>query len=84
MMSSSTCCLLTLLLLIISSASAIATAPFSYISPLRIVSGSLKQQQQKHEVNLHTFFFNQTLDHFSFRPQNYTTFKQKFVINFKH
>ncbi|OWM90934.1 lysosomal Pro-X carboxypeptidase-like [Punica granatum] len=29
-------------------------------------------------------FFNQTLDHFNYRPESYTTFKHKYVINFKY
>ncbi|KAF8034747.1 hypothetical protein BT93_C0913 [Corymbia citriodora subsp. variegata] len=28
-----------------------------------------------------TFFFNQTLDHFNYRPESYTTFKQRYFIN---
>ncbi|KAI6670094.1 hypothetical protein NL676_004979 [Syzygium grande] len=31
-----------------------------------------------------TFFYNQTLDHFNYRPESYTTFKQRYVINFKY
>lgn len=31
-----------------------------------------------------TFFFDQTLDHFNYRPESYTTFKQKYVINFEY
>ncbi|XP_030522321.1 lysosomal Pro-X carboxypeptidase-like [Rhodamnia argentea] len=28
-----------------------------------------------------TFFFNQTLDHFNYRPESYATFKQRYLIN---
>ncbi|KAL3717956.1 hypothetical protein ACJRO7_003140 [Eucalyptus globulus] len=31
-----------------------------------------------------TFFYNQTLDHFNYRPESYTTFKQRYVINSKY
>lgn len=31
-----------------------------------------------------TFFYTQTLDHFNYNPQSYSTFKQRYVINFKH
>ncbi|XP_030451483.1 uncharacterized protein LOC115673448 [Syzygium oleosum] len=31
-----------------------------------------------------TFFYNQTLDHFNYRPESYTLFKQRYVINFKY
>ncbi|XP_030455233.1 uncharacterized protein LOC115676446 [Syzygium oleosum] len=28
-----------------------------------------------------TFFFNQTLDHFNYRPESYTVFQQRYLIN---
>jgi len=31
-----------------------------------------------------TFFFNQTLDHFNYRPESYTTFQQRYLINSKY
>lgn len=31
-----------------------------------------------------TSFYNQTLDHFSYCPESYTIFKQRYVINSKH
>ncbi|KAH7542071.1 hypothetical protein FEM48_Zijuj02G0034500 [Ziziphus jujuba var. spinosa] len=31
-----------------------------------------------------TFYFTQTLDHFNYRPESYTTFKQRYVINSKY
>ncbi|KAF8009591.1 hypothetical protein BT93_J0565 [Corymbia citriodora subsp. variegata] len=31
-----------------------------------------------------TLFYNQTLDHFNYRPESYTLFKQKYVVNFKY
>ncbi|KAF8038148.1 hypothetical protein BT93_B0876 [Corymbia citriodora subsp. variegata] len=31
-----------------------------------------------------TFFFNQTLDHFNYRPESYTTFGQRYLINSKY
>lgn len=31
-----------------------------------------------------TFFYNQTLDHFNYRPESYDTFPQKYLINSKH
>lgn len=33
---------------------------------------------------LKTFYYDQTLDHFSYGPQSYKTFKQRYVINFKY
>lgn len=31
-----------------------------------------------------TFYYNQTLDHFNYRPESYSTFQQRYVINFKY
>ncbi|KAL2507471.1 Serine carboxypeptidase S28 family protein [Forsythia ovata] len=35
-------------------------------------------------MDLKTYFYKQTLDHFNYGPQSYATFKQKYVINFKY
>ncbi|KAJ7981085.1 Lysosomal Pro-X carboxypeptidase [Quillaja saponaria] len=34
--------------------------------------------------DLKTFYYNQTLDHFNYRPDSYTTFPQRYLINFKY
>ncbi|XVF46808.1 hypothetical protein PTKIN_Ptkin03bG0058100 [Pterospermum kingtungense] len=34
--------------------------------------------------DLQTFYYPQTLDHFNYRPESYTTFQQRYVMNFKH
>ncbi|RVX20127.1 uncharacterized protein LOC100253310 isoform X1 [Vitis vinifera] len=34
--------------------------------------------------DLKTFFYAQTLDHFNYRPESYKTFRQRYVMNFKH
>ncbi|KAF8034736.1 hypothetical protein BT93_C0908 [Corymbia citriodora subsp. variegata] len=31
-----------------------------------------------------TFFFNQTLDHFNYRPESYTTFQQRYLIDSRY
>lgn len=31
-----------------------------------------------------TYFYDQTLDHFNYNPQSYTTFKQRYDLYFKH
>ncbi|EOY33636.1 hypothetical protein QUC31_018849 [Theobroma cacao] len=31
-----------------------------------------------------TFFYSQTLDHFNYRPESYTTFPQRYVVNSKY
>ena len=34
--------------------------------------------------DLETFYFNQTLDHFNYRPDSYITFPQRYLINSKY
>ena len=34
--------------------------------------------------DLQTFYYNQTLDHFNFRPDSFNTFQQRYLINSKH
>ncbi|KAK4286395.1 hypothetical protein QN277_002955 [Acacia crassicarpa] len=34
--------------------------------------------------DLKTFYFKQTLDHFNYGPDSYTTFPQRYLINFKY
>ncbi|XP_048140627.1 lysosomal Pro-X carboxypeptidase-like isoform X1 [Rhodamnia argentea] len=46
--------------------------------PARVVQASMATK------DFQTFFYNQTLDHFNYRPESYNTFKQRFVINFKY
>ncbi|CAI0452726.1 unnamed protein product [Linum tenue] len=31
-----------------------------------------------------TFYYNQTLDHFNYKPESYTTFRQRYIVNVKH
>ncbi|XP_031120985.1 lysosomal Pro-X carboxypeptidase-like [Ipomoea triloba] len=31
-----------------------------------------------------TYYYNQTLDHFNYRPQSYATFKQRYIVNSKY
>ncbi|PON71209.1 Peptidase S [Trema orientale] len=31
-----------------------------------------------------TFFYNQTLDHFNYRPESYSTFQQRYLVNSKY
>ncbi|XP_030522323.1 lysosomal Pro-X carboxypeptidase-like [Rhodamnia argentea] len=45
--------------------------------PERAVSASVSN-------DFETFFFNQTLDHFNYRPESYTTFRQRYLINSKY
>ncbi|KAF8403175.1 hypothetical protein HHK36_011272 [Tetracentron sinense] len=44
-----------------------------------------KAMESKSEVRLPpefvTYFYTQTLDHFNYRPESYTTFQQRYIIN---
>lgn len=31
-----------------------------------------------------TFYYDQPLDHFNYQPESYTTFRQRYFVNFKH
>ena len=46
-------------------------------SPSLIASDSNNNDYQ-------TFYYDQTLDHFNYQPVSYTTFQQRYVVNFKH
>ncbi|KAJ6720184.1 PROTEASE S28 PRO-X CARBOXYPEPTIDASE-RELATED [Salix viminalis] len=41
---------------------------------------SLASSHQK----FRTFYYNQTLDHFNYRPESYKTFQHRYVLSFKH
>lgn len=41
----------------------------------------LEQKDSNHGFK--TFFYNQTIDHFSYGPESYQTFPQRYVINSK-
>ncbi|XP_059644357.1 uncharacterized protein LOC132286110 [Cornus florida] len=72
-------------LLSLISSSTIVSASL-YKPPRLSVFGGEDLQEPK-AINLKdfkTFFYTQTLDHFNYRPESYTTFKQKYVINFKY
>ncbi|KAK1589051.1 hypothetical protein Q3G72_030009 [Acer saccharum] len=49
--------------------------------PIKTMSESNSNSNNK---DLHTFFYTQTLDHFNYRPDSYTTFQQRYIINFKY
>ena len=34
--------------------------------------------------DLKTYYYTQTLDHFNYRPDSYTTYKQRYVINSRY
>lgn len=47
------------------------------LDPARAVQASVAE-------DFVTSFYDQTLDHFNYRPESYSTFKQRYVVNSKH
>ena len=53
----------------------------------------VRRRTSKHEVpqttssfssDIKIYYYNQTIDHFNFRPDSYATFQQKYAINSKY
>lgn len=44
---------------------------------------SLMSESISQHMDLETYFYNQTLDHFNFQPQSFNTFQQRYLINSK-
>ena len=36
------------------------------------------------EKDYQTFYFDQPVDHFNYQPVSYTTFRERYIVNFKH
>lgn len=75
---------LTFFLLILSSATAATNVPRLSLLPQHNFLPNVRPQSDSAPDDFKIFYYNQTLDHFSYRPESYTTFKQKYVINSKH
>ena len=84
--SSSPCLLFIFLMIFFNSAAAIR---FN-IPRLSPIGGTILQElsgivlQSHHSEHYKTFYYKQTLDHFNYRPESYSTFRQRYVINFKY
>ncbi|KAK4855661.1 hypothetical protein QYF36_009518 [Acer negundo] len=67
-----------------------ATATRFNIPRLSPIGGTILQElsgivlQSHHSEDYKTFYYKQTLDHFNYRPESYSTFRQRYVINFKY
>ncbi|XP_059664328.1 uncharacterized protein LOC132310120 [Cornus florida] len=80
-------------LLSLISSSTIVSAKQYNIPRLSVFGGNFEEErrigtQAAEEVKLSKdfehFFYNQTLDHFNYKPESYATFQQKYVINSKY
>nr|DAD27633.1 TPA_asm: hypothetical protein HUJ06_029101 [Nelumbo nucifera] len=74
-------CLLLLLLLTCVSTAAMKTPRLRVMRRMkdRKVGDMAGTPSPKADYNV--YYYNQTLDHFNYRPESYTTFQQKYVIN---
>ena len=83
--------LLCLLILLLFVTFTCASSPRS--SKLGVLRGYNKESKSVYDSSLvetesnkdyQTFYYDQTLDHFNYQPVSYTTFRHKYVVNFKH
>ncbi|KAL5763900.1 hypothetical protein ACOSQ2_016494 [Xanthoceras sorbifolium] len=88
-------CLLFIFMMIIFSNSASTATRFNNIPRLSPVERTTLQEEEDEPAGIlsgihnnsddfKTFYYNQTLDHFNYRPESYSTFRQRYVINFKY
>ncbi|OMO90293.1 Peptidase S28 [Corchorus olitorius] len=81
--------ILIFLLVLSISVSSSAAQYFNDIPRLSLI---LEEYSHDHQVlsatsvseDLKTFYYTQTLDHFNYNPQSYSTFQQRYVMNFKY
>ncbi|XP_059643915.1 uncharacterized protein LOC132285736 [Cornus florida] len=70
---------------IISSSTTVVSSTTPYKIPgLGVTLQEPDTQPPPIPEDFETFFYDQTLDHFNYRPESYATFKQKYVINSQH
>ncbi|XP_030540865.1 lysosomal Pro-X carboxypeptidase-like [Rhodamnia argentea] len=79
---------LSLIILLISSTSPVCAQKFDFPRLSLHCEKVFQDPERRVQVSVindfKTFFFNQTLDHFNYRPESYTTFKQRYLINSKY
>lgn len=79
---------LSLIILSISSASPVCAQRFDFprlsLQREKVLRDPERRVQASVIDDFKTFFFNQTLDHFNYRPESYTTFQQRYLVNSKH
>lgn len=51
--------------------------------PKNIHRAEPQTSSQSSSRDLVTFYYTQTLDHFNYKPESYTTFRQRYVIDFR-
>ncbi|KAF2321715.1 hypothetical protein GH714_001781 [Hevea brasiliensis] len=71
------------ILLISATAARLNIPRLSPIGP-RILEDPAEILSELVSDDLETFFYNQTLDHFNYKPESYSIFEQRYVINSKY
>ncbi|XVE79346.1 hypothetical protein DITRI_Ditri14bG0050900 [Diplodiscus trichospermus] len=66
-----------------------SSTPWSDIPALSPTRGIMLEQPEllssaEDSKDIQTFYYPQTLDHFNYRPESYTTFQQRYMMNFKY
>ncbi|KAF5742580.1 lysosomal Pro-X carboxypeptidase [Tripterygium wilfordii] len=75
-----------LLALLFLASSASASSPLKKIPTLGVrgVLNPEKSEAASVPEDLQTYYYHQTLDHFNFKPESYATFKQRYMVSYKH
>ncbi|XP_019176721.1 PREDICTED: lysosomal Pro-X carboxypeptidase-like [Ipomoea nil] len=79
------------LLLILFSTTSLSETPHQIPRLTPLHRSILRRQPQSSSATsdnilpheFRTYYYNQTLDHFNYRPQSYATFKQRYIVNSK-
>lgn len=70
------------LLIILSSGASVKPSYFETLGSHEYQSKAIPSSYSVSDFK--TLYFNQSLDHFNYRPESYTTFKQKYLISAKY
>lgn len=65
------------------SSSYIVSATIPILRAFREDRRAFRGDQPRHK-GFHTLYYRQTLDHFNYQSQSYTTFNQKYIVNSNH
>ncbi|KAJ8750407.1 hypothetical protein K2173_014322 [Erythroxylum novogranatense] len=79
-------CIQLIFLIVITSldATRLGTPKLDPLGPLILEESKSTIAVAPVSEDFRTFYYNQTLDHFNYRPESYTTFQQRYVINSKY
>ncbi|KAF5729444.1 lysosomal Pro-X carboxypeptidase [Tripterygium wilfordii] len=76
-----------LLVLLFMALFASASALPKTIPRLGVLRGELNPEKSEAALaseDLETYYYDQTLDHFNYKPESYAIFKQRYMVSYKH